>query len=1457
MNGENENGFGAGFKRAWDSVWGFGKEAVGNTTQALFGENTLMGSVDYMRRRVSDLGVYLFGNEEKSGLFHKAYIDDFRKLGFDATRIGQVLGSSAVGYLGGLFLPGGPLLWSLFAGSNSFVNASEKLKKTLFGDPEAETEGLIPKELLDVFPNIKKGTGIGLVAGLVAKSFLPGGPITGAIVGSMLGYMKDTDVFQRLFFGKDKNGDKTQKGLIDKVKDTLYDTIGGKVEKFIDTQVAKFTHTFDKYLFNPIKSAIRPAAKAFMRASTKMVTTLAKMMDNATGGLMSKLSKMFLDLGKGVLGGAASLLLMAGKATGIVSRTSLKATGTGIKIGSTLLAKYGMDDEEYQAWKEQNKERDAESDRRYKERMTEIKGKSYKRGDNPVVDQLNDNNKEMKNVVERCTQDMVNAIHGRGPGSGLDNRQIDEFVGLDIEEQQQREKERHQAMVLEEIAQNTSATAAGVERMGGKEKGNTFWDTMKSMAMGIWNMVSKLGPIAAGLATAIGLYNNVKDKMEDGKTVEEALTDTGVDIATSSRGVKTIKKIYDGIVDGTRAATKMGRTAGRFIKSGINRVGRVSAKVMSHIKPSSAAALDDYIKGSKTVTGSVKKAVTGVTGNLKQKIQKYLDDIIAFLCRNESTRKLIEPVSKYVKKALPEVAEFLTRKGSRVISKALGYAEIALIVNDFITGAVDYRTILEIPADTPYDPILSALCCVVRTINGAFCFGLVDEKWFVNLVLSFMGQGEAIKLLQDQYNADMKEKGFGDNRQAYRSFENATMWQKMGRGIGIVDSKRDLVKKELEILQKELESKDPSSEEYKSIELQMENLNKTLDDTFDTWYESLGNTLSGIIKKSSEFIGDVFNDPRFDPTKNKNLNKDTINGPAWQLGSGGVNTRVKTATQIQALNGMGGDETSSKTMFPVPDGTYRISSGYGNRVFKGKTEFHDGVDLAAPEGTDIYAARPGKVYKAAISNQGFGNHIRVKHYDGFETLYAHASKLNVKEGDTVSAGQKIGEVGTTGNSTGNHLHFAVYDSSKVKGSVPKYGEGIEPMSWLKSASTFDPNLAREIGNKAASPIETTPGATFDASATDSYDSSLSGMMQALGDWFSELLGFKKPSNTNQAGTSEIGSNVQITADGSDVTPMFDTDIKEGDGTGLIDFAFLNNSKKEKFLEAIQQGAIDGYKEHRVLPSLTLAQGALESGWGKKAIANNIFGIKADSRWAGPKVTKLTTEQDKYGNERKEYADFRAYSSVAESVKDHAKFLAENSRYKRVLNAKNYKEANRLIQEAEYATDVNYAKSLDEMVEYNKLYKVDNLLGLGMGGGENRIAPKTNQALVQMNATKDAVSEGMDSINATLDNYYRNMSDTISDTVSASSISRNTGIDTTEIVTLLREIAKNTKDGVLATTQLPEQIAEAVSEVQQTIVSATSNHVSSGSNVFLSQVDNARTTATNAMRSRVMNIAKGN
>ncbi len=109
---------------------------------------------------------------------------------------------------------------------------------------------------------------------------------------------------------------------------------------------------------------------------------------------------------------------------------------------------------------------------------------------------------------------------------------------------------------------------------------------------------------------------------------------------------------------------------------------------------------------------------------------------------------------------------------------------------------------------------------------------------------------------------------------------------------------------------------------------------------------------------------------------------------------------------------------------PVPG---PITSGFGSRSdpITGATAYHSGLDIGAPCGTPIKAAGTGTILSAGFNSGGYGNMTLINHGNGMSTLYGHQSSIVVSAGQSVTQGQVIGYVGSTGKSTGCHLHFEV------------------------------------------------------------------------------------------------------------------------------------------------------------------------------------------------------------------------------------------------------------------------------------------------------------------------------------------------------------------------------------------------------------------------------------------------
>lgn len=128
---------------------------------------------------------------------------------------------------------------------------------------------------------------------------------------------------------------------------------------------------------------------------------------------------------------------------------------------------------------------------------------------------------------------------------------------------------------------------------------------------------------------------------------------------------------------------------------------------------------------------------------------------------------------------------------------------------------------------------------------------------------------------------------------------------------------------------------------------------------------------------------------------------------------------------------------------PVPSGRYRFTSGFGGRNDPKGAGWrrHEGVDFAGAYGTGIHATADGVVTKAGWQN-GYGRAVEIRHDFGLSTLYGHMSEIHVKVGQRVSRGDRIGDMGNSGRSTGTHLHYEVHVG----------GRPVNPMTYIKAAS---------------------------------------------------------------------------------------------------------------------------------------------------------------------------------------------------------------------------------------------------------------------------------------------------------------------------------------------------------------------------------------------------------------------
>lgn len=178
-----------------------------------------------------------------------------------------------------------------------------------------------------------------------------------------------------------------------------------------------------------------------------------------------------------------------------------------------------------------------------------------------------------------------------------------------------------------------------------------------------------------------------------------------------------------------------------------------------------------------------------------------------------------------------------------------------------------------------------------------------------------------------------------------------------------------------------------------------------------------------------EIVFDVLMDERGNVIRRGDVLYAALDGRAVSKSFYRFTTPDENVTDYFQANG----ESSTKFLMKTPINGARLSSRFGNRrhPISGYTRLHKGTDFAAPTGTPIYAAGNGVVERASRYG-GYGHYVRIRHQKGYKTAYAHMSRYGagIRAGRSVRQGQIIGYVGSTGASTGPHLHYEVYKNGR-------------------------------------------------------------------------------------------------------------------------------------------------------------------------------------------------------------------------------------------------------------------------------------------------------------------------------------------------------------------------------------------------------------------------------------------
>lgn len=324
----------------------------------------------------------------------------------------------------------------------------------------------------------------------------------------------------------------------------------------------------------------------------------------------------------------------------------------------------------------------------------------------------------------------------------------------------------------------------------------------------------------------------------------------------------------------------------------------------------------------------------------------------------------------------------------------------------------------------------------------------------------------------------------------------------------------------------------------------------------------------------------------------------------------------------------------------------------------------------------------------------------------------------VAHADTTSSAtsQKDQTTDTTSSSAAStvSLNGSTVASEAAKATVTFISESTSATSssssTASSSSSSSPATSASSSSVATAATSVT-NATSATSATSvsstSADSSASAATSS-DDASSSASAADANSNVASASAATSATSASSTTVVRAVVAVATSASASSSSVDLSTLTFSNNASQQAFIESVAEGAIEGWNEYGVLPSITVAQAILESGWGSSTLstqAHNLFGIKGS--YNGNYVTMSTREvingQSVYVN-----AAFRAYANNSESVEDHGNFLYSNSRYSNLLGDTSYTDVAQKLSQDGYATDPYYASSLISLVKTYDLIQLDSI-----------------------------------------------------------------------------------------------------------------------------------------------------
>ncbi|WP_288728295.1 LysM peptidoglycan-binding domain-containing protein [uncultured Limosilactobacillus sp.] len=290
--------------------------------------------------------------------------------------------------------------------------------------------------------------------------------------------------------------------------------------------------------------------------------------------------------------------------------------------------------------------------------------------------------------------------------------------------------------------------------------------------------------------------------------------------------------------------------------------------------------------------------------------------------------------------------------------------------------------------------------------------------------------------------------------------------------------------------------------------------------------------------------------------------------------------------------------------------------------------------------------------------------------------------------------QTTHQITVSGSANGSD---ASQDSDSSSAAASQTSDTASSASQASAESTASAQATSESSASAASAVASL--AIQASSAAESATAAASSVSAASSSSAVQSLAATQTSDAASSASQAAAATTTVVAANTDTA---------SNQVDLSSLYFSSNAKSQNFIESVAQGAINGWTKYGVLPSVTVAQAILESGWGQSALstqAHNLFGIKGS--YNGQYVTMQTREVYN-GQSYYIYDNFRKYANNSESVEDHGNFLYSNSRYANLLGDQSYASVARKLQADGYATDPSYASSLIKLVEMYNLTQLDNI-----------------------------------------------------------------------------------------------------------------------------------------------------